>query len=123
MKWGECFSSFVELKTGTRQGVVISPALFSVDDVLVKLEKSGLGCQIHNLYFNAFMYADDLLLLSISLSDLQNMINICNAEFDWLDMSVNSDKSSCVRVGKRFDEKVCNVTIDGSPIKKCTDLT
>ena len=57
VKWGECLSSFVKLKTGTRQGGVISPALFSVfiDDVLIKLDKSGLGCRIRNICFNAFM--------------------------------------------------------------------
>jgi len=35
VKWGECLSSFVKLKTGTRQGGVLSPALFTVyiDDV------------------------------------------------------------------------------------------
>lgn len=43
VKWGECFSSFVRLKTGVRQGGIISPALFSVfiDDVLVSLKNLG----------------------------------------------------------------------------------
>jgi len=62
-------SSFVKLKTGTRQGGVISPVLFTVfiDDVLVKLDNSGFGCRIQNICSNAFMYADDLLLLSNTL--------------------------------------------------------
>ena len=111
-------------KTRIRQGGVISSALFLVfmDYVLVKLKKFGPGFHIHNLCFNAFMYADDLLLLSISLSDLQNMINICNAEFDCLDMSIDADKSLCIRVSKRFDVKVSNVTIDDNPISWCSDL-
>ena len=124
VKWGSCFSSFVELKTGTRQGGIISPTLFSVfiDDVLIKLQKSGLGGHIHNLSLNAFMYADDLLLLSISLSDLQSMIDICKSEFDWLDMSVNASKSMSIRVGKRFDARVGNITIGSNSINWCKEL-
>ena len=68
------------------------------------------------------MYVDDLLLVSISLSDLQNMINVCNSEFQWLDMSVNANKSACIRIGRRFDVSVCNVTIDRRPINWCKEL-
>jgi len=45
------------------------------------------------------MYADDLILLSISLVDMQSMINICVEEFDSIGMIVNSQKSSCLRNG------------------------
>ena len=74
--------------TGTRQGGILSSSLFAVfiNDVLVKLQKSSLGCHIHNICFNAFMFADVLLLLSISVVELQKMINICKDEFDWLDI-------------------------------------
>ena len=41
---------------------------------------------IRKMSFNSFMYADDLILLSISVCDLQNMINLCKLELDWLDM-------------------------------------
>ena len=42
------------------------------------------------------MYADDLLLLSASLCDLQSMINICCEELDKLDMTVNVKKSQLI---------------------------
>ena len=79
VRWGECISDFVSLICGTRQGGVASPVLFSVcvNDIIIKLQRSGLGCHIHFISFNAFMYADDLLLLSLSIEELQNMINIC----------------------------------------------
>jgi len=59
VKWGSCVSSIVKIISGTRQGGVVSPTLFAVfiNDVLVKLEKSGLRCFIKNICFNAFMYA------------------------------------------------------------------
>ena len=77
-------SPFVMLATGTRQGGITSPYLFAafINDVIVKLQRSALGCHIRNRCFNAFMFADDLLLLSISVADMQNMVNIAKSELD-----------------------------------------
>jgi hypothetical protein len=124
VKWGECMSEFVCLRCGTRQGGVASPTLFSVciNDVIELLQKSSLGCHIRNISFNAFMYADDLLLLSISVGDLQGMINVCKSELEWLDMAINSKKSNCIRVGKRFDEVTAQLFFDRSALNWCTEL-
>jgi len=40
------------------------------------------------------MYADDLLLLSASISTLQSMINMCADEMSYLDMHFNVSKSA-----------------------------
>lgn len=119
VKWGDSISNSFQLLCGTRQGGIISPVLFAVciNDVIVKLQNSSLGCHIKNLCLSVFMYADDLLLLSVSVCELQNMINICKSELDWLDMSLNIKKCSCIRVGKRFNVLPKNLTIDGNCIK------
>jgi len=61
VKWEHCLSCVFQLTSGTRQGGFMSPALFAVfiNDVIVKLEVSGLGCFIHNVCFNVLfiMYA------------------------------------------------------------------
>ena len=61
----------------------MSPVLFAVyvNDVIVTLSKSGHGCYFNNLFIGCIMYADDLLLLSGSLCDLQFMVDICCNEF------------------------------------------
>ena len=45
-------SSSFESECGVRQGGVLSPILFTlyVDDVIVRLRSSKLGCSIHNVY-------------------------------------------------------------------------
>ena len=72
VRWGECTSEFVTLSCGTRQGGVASPVLFAicVDDNILKLQQSALGCHIHFMCFNALLYADDLVLLSLSIADM-----------------------------------------------------
>ena len=63
-----------------------------------------------------FMYADDLVILSSSVTDLQRMINTCLNEFVALDLCINANKSICIRIG-RHHNSVCNrVYINGSPI-------
>jgi len=62
------------------------------------------------------MYADDLILLSISLVDMQSMINICVEEFDNIGMTVNSLKSSCVRIGPRHSANVQMLIINNQTL-------
>ena len=118
IRWGSALSSIFQMNSGTRQGGVCSPALFAVfiNDVLHNLQKSSLGCHIHCICFNAFMFADDLILLSISIADLQAMVDICRQELDWLDMCINIKKSMCLRIGNRFNEKISDIFIDNKPI-------
>jgi len=57
------------------------------------------------------MYAGDLLLLSISLSDMQALVNLCVKEFYQLGMEVNVNKSACLRIGARFKATTMPITI------------
>ena len=74
-----------------------------VDKLLDKLTQSGLGCFISGVCFNSLMYADDIILLSISVCDLQQMVNLCIEELSVIDMIVNSTKSDFLRIGKRHN--------------------
>src|SRR6267154_969380 len=85
-----------------KQGGVLSPLLLSafvdVIGLLRALEKSKYGCFIKGNCVNSFLYADDLLLLSISVSDLQLMIDKCIYVLNGLDLQLNSSKSFCMRI-------------------------
>ena len=116
VRWNSCLSHSVKMFTGVRQGGILSPYLFAilVDDILMKLKSSGLGCRICGLVFNAITYADDLLLLSISLTDLQAMVNLCATEFEAIGLALNIKKSVCMRIGPRFNlvkHPVCNISV------------
>ena len=96
-------SSRRDLRCGLRQGGVLSPFLFSVyvDDLLKKLAESKLGCFINNICMNSFMYADDIILLTISINDMQKLVDICSKCLHELDLPINMSKCSFIRVGAR----------------------
>ena len=61
---------FFQATNGVKQGSIISPILFTVyvDELIARLQASGLGCNIGRSYIGVLGYADDLTLLSPSSS-------------------------------------------------------
>ena len=57
-----------------------------------------------------FTYADDLLILSPSVTYLQRLIRLVESEFIFLDMPINASKSMCIRVGRRHNIKCVDIT-------------
>lgn len=118
VRWENVLSGAVTLQCGVRQGGVLSPVLFSVyvNEVIMKLCDSGHGCRIGDMFLGCVMYADDLILISASLCDLQAMVNICSSELDKIDMKINSKKSQVIRFGNSYRKLCKNITINGTEI-------
>jgi len=106
--------------TGVKQGDILLPILFSIfdDSVMNKLSNCKLGCYLRSVCVNYLMYAEDLILLDfiLSLVDMQNMINICVEEFDNISMTVNSLKSSGVRICPRHGADVQMLIINNETL-------
>ena len=86
-----------------RQGSILSPYLFAlyvdITNCLSFAQKPLL-----------IMYADDIILIAPSLSALQELLNKCEQELNWLGMSINVKKSCCMRIGPRCDVSCANIT-------------
>ena len=69
------------------------------------------------------MYADDIILLAPSVSALQRLLHVCEDQLSWLDMSINVNKSACIRIGSRYKQTCYNlVTLDGREIRDGPDV-
>jgi len=57
------------------------------------------NCVLHLM--RVILYADDILLISLSVTNPERMLHRCEHELAWLDMSINRKKSCCLRVAPR----------------------
>ena len=70
--WNNCNSRYFNVGNGVKQGGVLSPILFNlyIDRLLIRLQKSGVGCHMNNIYMGALSYADDITISCPSLYGL-----------------------------------------------------
>ena len=70
----------------------------------------------------SIMYADDLVLVSASIFNLQRMVNICLEEFNSLDLKINVKKSACIRFGKNCNSNCSLISINNVSIAWSNNL-
>jgi len=70
---------------------------------------SNLFGLLGNVCVCIFLYADDILLIALSATWLQMLLNACEFELSKLDMVVNIKKSMCLRFGPRFSVPCANI--------------
>ena len=58
------------------------------------------------------MYADDIILLSTSVTDLQKLFDLCRKILSDLDLPINYSKCSCMRIGPRHNVPCAEIVID-----------
>ena len=69
--------NFLNITNGVKQGDVISPRMFTIyiDQLLLRLKKSGIGCHLHGKYMESLGYVDDVILLSPNNNNNNNNNN------------------------------------------------
>ena len=92
--WNNVKSTEFNVRNGVKQGGVISPHLFTVyvEPLIKNLRESRLGCHVGPLTSNAFMYADDIIILSPTLFALCKLVIICEDYAQEYLLAFNTDK-------------------------------
>ena len=95
VRWNSTYSSSFSVSNGVKQGGIISPILYCIyiDDLLLKLKHSGYGCTMGYNYCGALGYADDLILLSPTVSLMKLMLGICETYAKKHKINFNANKS------------------------------
>ena len=92
--WNGVMSTGFRTSNGVRQGGLISPYLFNiyVDLFSERLSNVEVGCYLNCVSINHLIYADDLCLLSPSISGLGKLLNVCETAGDILSIKFNKKK-------------------------------
>ena len=88
-------TSKIPIKKGVRQGDTISPKLFTacLEEIFRKLEWRDKGIKIGDEYLNNLRFADDIVLFSESVYELQLLINELNTESLKVGLKMNKKKT------------------------------
>ena len=118
IRWCGNISHNININNGVKQGGVLSPILFNVylDVLLLRLEQSGHGCHVGNMYAGCLGYADDVLLLSPTRQTLTNMLQVCEDYSVDFNIEFNASKSKLIVFGKNPIR--ANVSFQGEVISQ-----
>ena len=103
-RWMNGLSDYFSVTTGIKQGGVLSPQIFTlyVDELIICLKNSGIGCYFLNIFIACIMYADDLCLLAPSRGAMQKLLSICEEFSKEFCLSFNCKKSKALFFGKQL---------------------
>jgi hypothetical protein len=124
IKWGDSISRTFGVTNGVKQGGVLSHILFGIylDELLLRLKETKLGCHIGNLFLGALAYADDIILLAPTRRTLKAMLNIvrqCSVDYN---ISFNPDKSKLLHFCKQNNIEM-QFLFNGTCIHSCNKTT
>ena len=107
----------IKIEKGVRQGDTISPKLFTacLEGIFRELNWENKGLNINGEFFNHLRFADDIVLISETAEDLQEMVSDLNKESLKVGLKMNKSKTKVM-----FNSKVQSkaIKIDGEDLEE-----
>ena len=116
--WQQSYSVYFDILTGTKQGGVLGPRIFSMymDGLIKRLKEKGIGCFILELFLACLLYADDICLIAPSRGAMQKLLEVCEQYCTEFCLSFNVKKSKILTFGNRKGINIDPLMLDNEPI-------
>jgi hypothetical protein len=103
---------------GVKQGGPMSPALFAryMNPLIQQLIDTGLLVKIKEIETGILLYADDIIICSASIEDLQSCIRILEQFCTEHDITINGSKSQLIKFNNNYN------TVNSIEIKNVTSM-
>ena len=118
VKVNEHFTDLFPVKQGFKQGCGLPPALFSIyiNDLAAEINALHCGIKFDNNEVSILLYANDVVLISESADDLQNMLNTLNKWCNKWRLGVNESKTKIMHFRNKNQ-------LSSNFIFQCGDIT
>nr|XP_034825569.1 uncharacterized protein LOC117983197 [Maniola hyperantus] len=121
VRWAGALSDEYTLDCGVRQGGLTSPLLFNlyVNELIVRLSSTHVGCYIGETCFNNISYADDMVLLGPTIGSIRKLVKICEGYAEAHGLQYNSKKSELLifKAGKHQPKHMPPLCLNGTELK------
>ena len=111
--WGSIISCMFQLyntrHSARRCIITILSCLRYMWTIIATIEHTRCGCFYKSTCVSIVMYADDILLLSPSVTAQQDLLHVCESALSSLDLFINPKKSLCMRIGPRCNSVSCDI--------------
>jgi hypothetical protein len=84
---------------------------------------ADVGCHVNGVFYGCLLYADDIILTSPSVFDLQNMLNICSNTGFALSLNLNCNKCHCLCLGGYHKFSFSPTSLGLNKIDWCAQVT
>ncbi len=93
--------------TGVRQGDSLSPTLFAlyINDLVTEINSLGKGVSIENNKITTLLYADDLVIISQSVEELNSILELVNSWCRKWRVMINKEKSKVVHFRPKRNDR------------------
>ncbi len=108
-----------EIRSGVRQGCALSPTLFNyiIDWILGQALQNHPGVQVGaNVHVSDLAYANDIVILSSSYSEMQGLLEAVNRHAAAIGMRINASKTKVMSALIPGEQRQA-VLLDGEPLE------